>query len=274
MADADALDRAERKGTAFGYLPPKSVLLVVVEDAAVAESLSDGLARGKFEVVTAGDAGKAREILESGRVAAVVADMQMPHLPGVDLLSLVQSISPDAPIVFLTGQGAIGIAIEAMHEGAFGFLVKPISIPHLLAFMDRALEMRDLRLEVRQSRAELMALRAAAGQTQPAAGVAPIVPDPAAAPAVSDGETASDAISPLFPAAANRETAASAAAGGMESEDGLTAKLEEHVRLAVTRALEAHDWNFTHAAKALGISRSTLYMKAQRFGLRRGDTAP
>ena len=80
----------------------------------------------------------------------VLTDIRMPHKDGFDILALAQSVDLDLPVVMLTGEGDVPMAIRAMKEGAYDFLEKPCEITHLLSVLNRALSHRALVLRTRR----------------------------------------------------------------------------------------------------------------------------
>ena len=80
-------------------------------------------------------------------LGAVITDVKMPGMDGLELFSEIRKISDDIPVVILTGHGDVPMAIEAMHAGAFDFLEKPAPPERLLDVARRALETRRIILE-------------------------------------------------------------------------------------------------------------------------------
>jgi len=80
-------------------------------------------------------------------MGAVITDVKMPGMDGLQLFDEIRQISPEIPVVILTGHGDIPMAISAMHNGAFDFLEKPIPPAKLLDVAVRALEQRRSLLE-------------------------------------------------------------------------------------------------------------------------------
>jgi DNA-binding NtrC family response regulator len=82
----------------------------------------------------------------------VVTDIRMPGLDGLELLARLQAISPDTPVVVITGHGTIETAVEAMKQGAYDFLTKPFPGEKLRLTLERALQFARLQAENRELR--------------------------------------------------------------------------------------------------------------------------
>src|SRR5206468_9152442 len=77
----------------------------------------------------------------------VITDLRLPNLSGLDILRSQKDIDPTIPVLIMTAYGTIEEAVEAMKQGAFDFLPKPVDMSHLFLLIDRALEQRRLLLE-------------------------------------------------------------------------------------------------------------------------------
>jgi two-component system cell cycle response regulator len=112
-------------------------VLVVDDDAAVAEMLSRYLAKERFEVSTALDALQAIAILDSENVDAVVTDLMMPHLDGRELVRRIRANprTHDIPIILITAYYSDDTVDVVLREGASLYLPKPIDLPMLATML-------------------------------------------------------------------------------------------------------------------------------------------
>lgn len=129
-------------------------VLLVDDDRAVREALSQTLDLGGFETLSTGSFIGAKDHIDPGFDGVILSDIRMPGRDGFHLLAFVQEIDPDLPVVLLTGEGDIPMAVRAMSRGAFGFLEKPCGPGDLLAVLERAAKTRALVLENRRLRAQ------------------------------------------------------------------------------------------------------------------------
>ena len=137
----------------------KARLLVVDDEEFVRESLVAILEDEGWECVAAEGAPSALERLASERVDAVLTDLSMPTGDGIELIQGARERGFDCPIVVLTGVGKIADAVEAMRQGAYDFVQKPIDPEALVLLLRRALEHRELTSEVAQLRSAVQRLR-------------------------------------------------------------------------------------------------------------------
>ncbi|MGE0454929.1 MAG: EAL domain-containing protein [Vicinamibacteria bacterium] len=135
-------------------------ILVVDDDAGLREALEETLRDAGYEVTSAGDAAGALETLASESLDAVVSDICMPGLSGMDLLRAVRARDPDLPVVLVTGSPSLETAIDAVALGAFKYLTKPVHGAELRAALDRAVGLR------RVARLNRMALAFLGGEEQ------------------------------------------------------------------------------------------------------------
>ncbi len=89
------------------------------------------------------------------RVDLVLTDLRLPGMSGLEFLERMQTARPGLPVVLMTAFGSVETAVEAMKKGAADFLVKPFSLDHLTAVVEKALEVQALREENRRLKEEL-----------------------------------------------------------------------------------------------------------------------
>lgn len=130
-------------------------VLVVDDDFAFAETVSDGLISLGWQATPVGDAERAAELVEQQQFDALVSDLRMPEFDGLKLLRLAKQISPDRPVIIMTAFSAIDSAVECVRQGAYHYLTKPFKVAELDLFLQRALENRALRKTARELRREL-----------------------------------------------------------------------------------------------------------------------
>ncbi|WP_415920307.1 sigma-54-dependent transcriptional regulator [Tateyamaria sp. SN6-1] len=128
-------------------------VLLVDDDAAVRDALCQTLELADMEPVPAGSFVVAKDHIARGFEGVILSDIRMPGRDGFHLLAHAQKVDADLPVVLLTGEGDIPMAVQAMRDGAFGFLEKPCAPSDLMAVLERALKARALVLENRRLRA-------------------------------------------------------------------------------------------------------------------------
>lgn len=128
-------------------------VLVVDDDAAVRDALSQTLELAELEPISAGSFVVAKDHISDDFAGVILSDIRMPGRDGFHLLAHARKVDADLPVILLTGEGDVPMAVQAMRDGAFGFLEKPCERNDLLAVLHRALNTRKLVLENRRLRA-------------------------------------------------------------------------------------------------------------------------
>ncbi len=116
-------------------------ILVVDDDQAVRDSLARSLHYSGYEVTTAADGLEALAKLSAIRPDAVIMDVMMPRLDGLEATRMLRSTGNDVPILVLTARDAVGDRVDGLDAGADDYMVKPFALDELLARL-RALTRR------------------------------------------------------------------------------------------------------------------------------------
>ncbi len=124
-----------------------AVILIVEDEKNLREGLREALHSPGFRVLTAENGFQAEEIIRERPVDLVISDLKMPGMSGLELLEKVHSFSPSTLFIIMTAYGTVDTAVEAMKQGAYDYLTKPVNLDQLELLIDRALKERALRLE-------------------------------------------------------------------------------------------------------------------------------
>src|SRR5262245_55884663 len=135
------------------------LVLVVDDEQPILDSLRLIFERESLAVEVSPDPKAALEILRRKPVAVLVTDLMMPGMSGVDLLKAARTVAPQTEVILMTAYGTVENAVEAMREGAYDFVTKPLRRAHIVRAVRKALEKRHLVEENRALRAELEASR-------------------------------------------------------------------------------------------------------------------
>jgi len=130
-------------------------ILVVDDETSILRLLEEALVQWGYEVKCASSAAEALDVLRGDLFDAVVADIRMPDMNGLDLLREVKRYDESIEVVMMTGYPTIASAVEALKEGAYDYLSKPLILDELRHLMARMTERRFLRGEVNSLRARL-----------------------------------------------------------------------------------------------------------------------
>lgn len=132
-------------------------VLVVDDKEMMRDSVGSTLQRAGFGVVTADGGEQALKIAAKRRPDAVVTDLKMPGLTGIELLERLREIDSELPVVLMTAFGTIDTAVSAMKLGAFDYITKPFQGDELVIAVRRACQHGDLVRENAVLRAQAVA---------------------------------------------------------------------------------------------------------------------
>jgi DNA-binding NtrC family response regulator len=136
---------------------PSERILVVDDDDAMCQLLTDLLSDDGYSVEVANDGDSALEKFQSSAFALTITDLMMPKMKGIELVRRLREIDNSALVLLITAFGTIESAVEAMHAGAFHYVTKPFHNEEILIQVKRALEQSALRAEVKRLRTEVQA---------------------------------------------------------------------------------------------------------------------
>jgi two-component system nitrogen regulation response regulator GlnG len=143
----------------------RSRLLVVDDEPDILSLLEASLQSDRLAVLTAATAGQGIDLVRREHPDAVLLDVRLPDLSGLDALEQIHAIDPRLPVILITGYGEADIVIEAAKRGAYEYLLKPLNCDKLRELVEQAI---DRRARARRRTAE--ALPAPAHQDEPAKG--------------------------------------------------------------------------------------------------------
>jgi two-component system nitrogen regulation response regulator NtrX len=122
-------------------------VLVVDDEVNIRKSLNGVLSDEGYRVSLAEHAEKAVDMLSRSLVDAVLLDVWLPGMDGLEALKRIREMYPLLPVIMISGHGTIDMAVKAVKIGAFDFIEKPISLDKLLITLSRAIEREILRSE-------------------------------------------------------------------------------------------------------------------------------
>ncbi len=134
----------------------KKTILLVEDDASLRRVMEFQLAEKGYAVRTAGDGEEALRLVREAPPDLVVTDMTLPRVGGLELLREVKRLAPRVPVIVITAFGTIETAVQAMRDGAFHYVTKPISDEELALVVAKALDYGALSEENVRLRRELL----------------------------------------------------------------------------------------------------------------------
>lgn len=209
-------------------------VLLVDDDPSIREALGQALRLADLEPLLAASFVVAKDLIHREFGGVIVSDIRMPGRDGFHLLEYVRKLDPELPVILLTGEGDIPMAVRGMTDGAFAFLEKPCSSSELLGIVKNGLQARTACLNDRR--------KAALAQEAEARNLVATV-----------------------------QSTDTKAAGPDADPIGLSARMAQVERAVIIEALQTHKGHATETAKALQLPRKTFYDKLARHNLRAED---
>jgi two-component system nitrogen regulation response regulator NtrX len=130
-------------------------VLIIDDESAIRASLSGALKDESFEVMTAGSGEEGLGYIVNGSYDAVLLDVWMPGIDGLETLKRIKANNPDQIVIVMSGHGTVETAVKATKLGAYDFIEKPLSLEKLLVTLRNALQFQQLNKENQILRSEV-----------------------------------------------------------------------------------------------------------------------
>lgn len=130
-------------------------ILLIEDDDALRLSLAQAFDLEGYKVIQASNFDQARRTIRANFNGVILSDIRMPGKDGFDVLHHSQNADPDLPVILLTGEADVPMALRAMRQGAYDFIEKPCKVDYLIEVVKRALEQRHLVLRNRKIERDL-----------------------------------------------------------------------------------------------------------------------
>lgn len=130
-------------------------ILVVDDEVNIRVGLGKSLEMDGYNVLLAEDGNDALKVMLKVDIDLVISDLRMPGMSGEELLKKISSSYPTIPVIILTGHGTVENAVNAMRDGAYDFMTKPVNLDRLSLLVKRALSSRELVLQHRALKEEV-----------------------------------------------------------------------------------------------------------------------
>lgn len=130
-------------------------ILLVDDDTLIRNFLAEVLRRKNKKVKVATNGEEGLELLQKDSFDLLITDMKMPKMHGLALLQKAKEIDPSLIVLFMTAYGSIENAVEAMHKGAFHYLIKPFSVDAFETILEKVEQQSDLLFENKKLKKEV-----------------------------------------------------------------------------------------------------------------------
>jgi len=140
-------------------------ILIIDDEKAIRNTLKDILLYEKYDVDEAADGPEGLAKAEGGNFDLVLCDIKMPKMDGLEVLTKLQELKPDLPVVMISGHGTIDTAVEAIKKGAFDFISKPPDLNRLLITLRNGLDRSTLVTETKILKRKIYKTREMIGES-------------------------------------------------------------------------------------------------------------
>ena len=124
-------------------------IIVIDDEKSIRSTLKDILEHEGFEVDVAPDGAEGLELIQKNPYEAVLCDIKMPEMDGIEVLEKIQQTKSDLPVIMISGHGTIDTAVGAIKKGAFAFVEKPPDLNRLLITIRNAMDKSTLITETK-----------------------------------------------------------------------------------------------------------------------------
>ncbi|SDY77316.1 two-component system, NtrC family, response regulator AtoC [Proteiniborus ethanoligenes] len=118
-------------------------ILIIDDEISICDSLTFAL-EDEYEVFSTQEVEKAYEIVSSNIVDVILLDLKLGNVDGIEVLKTIKSINDDIQVIIMTAFGSIKSSVNAIKEGAFHYITKPLDMEELLIYIQKALEYKKL----------------------------------------------------------------------------------------------------------------------------------
>jgi DNA-binding NtrC family response regulator len=122
----------------------RTSILIVDDEKVVRESLTKWFLEDGYRVGAAGNANEALRQLQAQKWNIILLDIKMPDVDGMELQQRIKNLDPLATIIFITAHGSVDTAVQALKNGAFDYVIKPVDPDYLSHLVSNAVKQREL----------------------------------------------------------------------------------------------------------------------------------
>lgn len=142
-------------------------ILVVDDEELIRETLKDILIHEGYQIELAADGQEALNLIKKNKFDVILCDIKMPKIDGMEVLEKSLEMSPDVPVIMISGHGTVETAIEAAKKGAFDFISKPPDLNKMLITIRNALDKSNLITETKSLKRKVSKTREIIGASEP-----------------------------------------------------------------------------------------------------------
>jgi two-component system, NtrC family, nitrogen regulation response regulator NtrX len=140
-------------------------ILVIDDEKPIRDALSNILTTEMYQVDIAENGKKGLEMIQEHTYDAILCDIKMPGLDGMEVMAKATEITPETPFILISGHGSIELAVEAVRKGAYDFISKPPDLNRLLITLRNAVDKNNLVIETKVLKRKISKTREIVGDT-------------------------------------------------------------------------------------------------------------
>lgn len=144
-----------------------SRILVIDDEKSIRNTLKEILTYEGFEVIEAQDGMEGLKFVEKEKFDIILSDIKMPKMDGIEVLEKLQELSPETPVVMISGHGNIDTAVEAIRKGAFDYISKPLDLNRMLVTIRNAMDRSSLVKETKTLKRKIYKTTEIVGESEP-----------------------------------------------------------------------------------------------------------
>ncbi|MGM0498268.1 MAG: sigma-54-dependent transcriptional regulator [Bacteroidota bacterium] len=141
-------------------------ILAIDDEQAIRESLKEILEYEKHIVDLASNGEEGIQMFQDDKYDAVLLDIKMPQMDGIEVLDKLFATSPDIPVIMISGHGTIDTAVESIKKGAFDFIEKPLDLNRLLVTLRNAMDKKNLIKETKNLKKKVSGVYDIVGESE------------------------------------------------------------------------------------------------------------
>ncbi len=142
-------------------------ILVIDDERPIRTTLSDIFEYEDYQVDAAAEGFSALDMIDKNKYDIILCDIKMPKMDGIELLDKIQELTPDTPIIMISGHGTVDTAVEALKKGAYDFIEKPLDLNRLLVTIRNATDRTQLITETRKLKKKINKNYEMIGESEP-----------------------------------------------------------------------------------------------------------
>lgn len=142
-------------------------ILIIDDEKSIRKTLSEILSYEGYKVDEAADGAEGFKMFKDKQYDAVLCDIKMPKMDGLEFLEKAKEVHPDVPIVMVSGHGNIDTAVDAVKKGAYDYISKPPDLNRLLICLRNAMDKSNLVTETKVLRRKVNKTQAMIGESAP-----------------------------------------------------------------------------------------------------------